>query len=240
MPGTIIGTDATSSAMQTPSGAFEMRPSSIASALFQPPGRRLSKRITDLVLLVLSTPVLIPLSALVALAVRLEKRGPVFFSQERVGYNGKSFRMWKFRSMVSDAEEVLGAYLDSNDSARAEWEANQKLRDDPRVTPLGHFLRRSSLDEIPQLWNVWRGEMSLVGPRPIVRDETVRYGDRFHFYVQTRPGLTGLWQVSGRSDTTYGQRVELDTRYVREWSLIRDLGIVMKTFQVLLRRGGAY
>lgn len=166
-------------------------------------------------------------------------RGPVLFSHERIGQNGKRFRCLKFRSMVVNSQEALRRHLELFPLARAEWEATQKLRDDPRITRLGRFLRVTSLDELPQLINVIRGDMSLVGPRPIVQDEVVRYADEIEHYAAVRPGITGLWQVSGRSDVDYDQRVRLDTRYVREWSFFGDLVILLKTVKVVILRSGS-
>jgi undecaprenyl-phosphate galactose phosphotransferase len=142
--------------------------------------------------------------------------------------------------MVPDAEALLKKYLEGDAGARAEWERDFKLKDDPRITPIGAFLRRTSLDELPQLWNVLKGEMSLVGPRPIIEEELARYGDQVDYYLETRPGITGLWQISGRNDTTYEDRVALDCWYVRNWSLWYDLVILVKTTAVVLRSKGAY
>lgn len=166
-------------------------------------------------------------------------RGPILFSHERIGLNGKRFRCLKFRSMVVDSQEALRRHLERFPRARAEWEATQKLRDDPRITSLGRFLRVTSLDELPQLINVIRGDMSLVGPRPIVQDEVVRYADQIEHYAAVRPGITGLWQVSGRSDCDYDQRVQLDTLYVRQWSFFGDLVILVKTIKVVILRTGS-
>jgi lipopolysaccharide/colanic/teichoic acid biosynthesis glycosyltransferase len=142
--------------------------------------------------------------------------------------------------MVENADQVLQQYLDSNSGLLAEWNENHKLKEDPRVTPIGRFLRRTSLDELPQIWNVIRGEMSLVGPRPIVREEIDKYSAYFYLYCKVKPGITGLWQVSGRSDTTYGQRVAMDVHYVRNWSLWMDIYLLWKTLSVVLRKQGAY
>jgi lipopolysaccharide/colanic/teichoic acid biosynthesis glycosyltransferase len=157
-----------------------------------------------------------------------------------VGYRGRSFRCFKFRSMVMNAEAALARHLQENPAVRQEWEATQKLRDDPRITPLGRFLRATSLDELPQLFNVLAGDMSLVGPRPIVQNEIVRYGAYFEDYASARPGLTGLWQVSGRSDVDYDRRVELDRSSVTAWSLSGDLMILLRTVKVVFSRVGSY
>ncbi|MDB5614612.1 MAG: sugar transferase [Devosia sp.] len=198
-----------------------------------------SKRTFDIV--VASAMLLFAFPAMFFIAVLMfsTDRGPILFSHERIGQNGKRFRCLKFRSMVVDSQEALRRHLELIPQARAEWDATQKLRDDPRVTPLGRFLRVTSLDELPQLINVIRGEMSLVGPRPIVQDEVVRYADQIEHYAAVRPGITGLWQVSGRSDVDYDQRVQLDTLYVREWSFIGDLVILVKTVKVVVMRTGS-
>jgi Undecaprenyl-phosphate galactose phosphotransferase WbaP len=181
----------------------------------------------------------LPAMFFIAVIMFSTDRGPILFSHERIGQNGKRFRCLKFRSMVVDSQEALRRHLEMFPQARAEWEATQKLRDDPRITPLGRFLRVTSLDELPQLINVIKGEMSLVGPRPIVQDEVVRYADQIEHYAAVRPGITGLWQVSGRSDVDYEQRVQLDTLYVREWSFIGDLVIMLKTVKVVVLRTGS-
>jgi undecaprenyl-phosphate galactose phosphotransferase len=166
--------------------------------------------------------------------------GPAFYGQPRVGKDGKLFKCWKFRSMVTNSQEVLQNILETDPDARAEWERDFKLKNDPRITKIGHFLRKSSLDEIPQLYNVLCGQMSLVGPRPIVQAEEKYYADRFEYYLAVRPGITGLWQVSGRNDVTYDQRVALDCWYVENWSIWNDLVILFKTTFVVLNRKGAY
>jgi Undecaprenyl-phosphate galactose phosphotransferase WbaP len=166
-------------------------------------------------------------------------RGPILFGHERIGHNGKRFRCLKFRSMVTDSQQALARHLETFPQARAEWEATQKLRDDPRITPIGRFLRVTSLDELPQLLNVIRGDMSLVGPRPIVQDEVARYAAEIEAYAATRPGITGLWQVSGRSDVDYDQRVRLDSQYVRDWTFAGDLLILVKTVKVVVLRTGS-
>lgn len=181
---------------------------------------------------------LAPLMLVVAAAVYLQDRGPILFAHRRIGKDGHAFPCLKFRSMAVDAEARLAELLANDPDARQEWTANHKLKVDPRVTPLGDFLRRSSLDELPQLFNVLRGEMSLVGPRPVVHAEATHYGRWFRNYCSVRPGITGLWQVSGRSDVCYRQRVALDVLYVRRKSLVMDFGILVQTVPaVFLRRG---
>ncbi len=166
--------------------------------------------------------------------------GSVFFGHTRVGMNGKPFKCWKFRTMVHNSQQVLEHLLATDPQARAEWDKDFKLKNDPRITKIGHFLRRTSLDEIPQLWNVIKGEMSLVGPRPIIDEELERYGDKVDFYLEARPGLTGLWQVSGRNDTTYDERVALDAWYVKNWNLWYDIAIICKTIRSVTGGHGAY
>ncbi|MFC0398965.1 exopolysaccharide biosynthesis polyprenyl glycosylphosphotransferase [Paraburkholderia rhizosphaerae] len=180
-----------------------------------------------------------PLLAVIALAVRRDG-GPVVFGHVRVGLNGRRFRCLKFRSMVVNADQVLKQLLETDPQARAEWEREFKLKNDVRVTPIGRFLRRTSLDELPQLWNVVRGDMSLVGPRPVIDQELERYGADVDYYLMAKPGMTGLWQVSGRSDTDYATRVSLDVAYVKNWSLARDITILFKTFKVVVYGSGAY
>jgi undecaprenyl-phosphate galactose phosphotransferase len=183
--------------------------------------------------------VLAPLLGYLVWKIR-QTGGPAIFSHRRIGRYGLAFGCLKFRTMVPDAEDALRRLLESDPRARAEWERDFKLREDPRITPVGEFLRRTSLDELPQLWNVLKGEMSLVGPRPVIEEELERYGDQVGYYLETRPGITGLWQISGRNDTGYEDRVALDSWYVRNWSLWYDLVILVKTVGVVMRGRGAY
>ena len=202
------------------------------------PGARAAKIVFDLtaasLLLLLSAPVLL----VITFAVKLDG-GPTLFAHRRIGANGREFPCFKFRSMVPDAETVLRLSLAEDAKLASEWEDGRKLQRDPRVTIVGRFLRATSLDELPQLFNVLRLEMSLVGPRPIVRAEVGRYAEDIAYYYETRPGLTGLWQVSGRSDTTYRQRVQLDTWYVKNWTMWHDVAILAKTIPTVLKRRGA-
>ena len=207
--------------------------------LLLPPSRRVSKRVFDLAASLALIVLLGPLLVAIALVVRCDG-GDALFGHRRIGAGGRVFRCWKFRSMVLDADAVLARTLANDPAARAEWDRDFKLRQDPRVTPLGKFLRRSSLDELPQLFNVLRGEMSLVGPRPIVAAEVERYGSAIVEYHSCKPGITGLWQVSGRNDVDYAERVELDRRYARTWSLGGDLVILARTLGAVARRSGAY
>lgn len=200
----------------------------------------ISKRAFDLTVSVPALVVLSPLILVAAVLIKMSDRGPAFFAQERVGCNGRRFRCLKLRTMVRDGDEVLARHLQENDAARQEWNSTRKLKSDPRVTALGSFLRKISLDEIPQFFNVIRGDMSVVGPRPIVQAESRFYGKHLPLYLSTRPGITGFWQISGRNDLSYGSRVELDARYVRNWSLLTDVGIVIKTLPAVLMRRGSY
>jgi Undecaprenyl-phosphate galactose phosphotransferase WbaP len=203
-------------------------------------GPRRLKRAIDLVGVLLGGLLILPFIALIILAIRLTSPGPAFYGQMRLGADGRPFKAWKFRSMVRNADAILQQVLAADPARQAEWDATQKLRRDPRVTLVGRFLRKTSLDELPQLWNVLRGEMSLVGPRPIVAAEIPRYGAAWALYQRVRPGMTGLWQVSGRSDTGYGERVQLDTYYVRNWSVWIDAWIIARTIRVVLLGSGAY
>lgn len=200
--------------------------------------KRFQKRVLDTFLAALAFIGLSPFFVLLPLLIKLTSRGPVFYRQERLGRKGRPIRVWKFRSMYADADVRLTALLASNPKAAEEWKKNYKLVKDPRVTPLGRFLRRTSLDELPQLFNVLSGKMALIGPRPIVQDEIAYYGDAYSVFSSVRPGVTGLWQVSGRSDTDYARRVALDTYYVLNWSPWMDIWILVRTvYAVLFMRG---
>lgn len=201
---------------------------------------RTGKRAFDVAIATSALVFLLPMFLMLVAVLLVAQGRPIFIRHSRIGRGGASFPCLKFRSMVTNSDTVLREYLASTPSAHEEWEETHKLKDDPRITPLGRFLRKSSVDELPQLINVIRGDMSLVGPRPIVRDEIVRYGAHIEDYLRVRPGLTGLWQVSGRSDTSYQHRVVLDVRYVREWSLWRDIVIIFKTIPALLQSKGSY
>jgi len=201
--------------------------------------RNRTKRCFDIVGALVLLLFFLPLIIFIAMAVMLDG-GPPLFSHTRVGANGKPFRCWKLRTMVVGAEFRLQSFLAANPDARAEWESIRKLTNDPRVTPIGRFLRRSSLDELPQFFNVLKGDMSLVGPRPIASDEIALYADRFLEYKSCRPGMTGLWQIMTRNSTTYARRTELDNLYVAHWSLRRDFLILLKTIRVFISFRGAY
>lgn len=197
------------------------------------------KRAFDLIVALVLLVLLSPLFLFVMVAIRLS--GPnVFFGHSRLGKNGRTFKCYKFRTMVPNAQAALEKVLEEDPEARAEWSRDFKLRNDPRVTPIGRFLRKTSLDELPQLWNVIRGEMSLVGPRPIIQEELDRYESKKEFFLEAKPGMTGLWQISGRNDATYEERVQLDSWYARNWQLWYDIVILLKTIQVVFGKKGAY
>jgi Undecaprenyl-phosphate galactose phosphotransferase WbaP len=198
------------------------------------------KRTMDMVLSVAVLVFTAPLLLLIAVLIKISDGGPVLFVQRRCGLNGRTFRCYKFRTMRVDAAERLERLLACDPVAAAEWAKDQKLRNDPRVTPIGRLLRKSSLDELPQLFNILRGEMSVVGPRPIVSSEIYRYGSHFPFYTAVRPGVVGLWQVSGRNDVDYDRRVQLDVEYVQNWSAWADVKILAKSIPVVLFARGAY
>lgn len=197
--------------------------------------RNVLKRVFDVAAIVMAAPFVVPIVAVLSVAVRRDG-GSAFYTQQRVGKDGRHFRMWKLRTMVSDADTRIADYLASNPEARREWEQTQKLKADPRITPLGHFLRRSSLDELPQLWNVLTGEMSLVGPRPIMLNQQSMYHGSAYYAV--RPGITGLWQTAGRNRTTFGARAEFDTEYEANLSFRSDVSILSRTVSVVVRCTG--
>lgn len=202
------------------------------------PRRQWIKRCAELALILLFSPLILLISAAIAVVIKVDSKGPVLFGHKRIGRGGKDITIWKFRTMVQDAGAVLAECLKSDPALRAEWEEKHKLACDPRITKAGRFLRRTSLDELPQLWNVVCGDLSLVGPRPIVWDEVDKYEGGFVLYKKVKPGLTGLWQVSGRSGTSYSERVRLDAFYVRNWSVWLDIYILLKTpGEVFLCRG---
>jgi undecaprenyl-phosphate galactose phosphotransferase len=197
------------------------------------------KAAADVVIAVILLAVLSPVMLLIGVCCRLDG-GPAFFVQKRLGKGGETFDCLKFRSMVMDGETVLREAFARDTELQKEWVHTQKLRNDPRVTRVGRFLRKTSLDELPQLLNVVFLDMSMVGPRPIVQSEVPRYGARIGLYYSVRPGITGLWQISGRSNTSYNRRVELDVEYITGWSIWRDIAIILKTLPALLVREGAY
>jgi exopolysaccharide production protein ExoY len=198
-----------------------------------------TKRTIDILLALFGILLLAPLLIICFIAVIATSPGPALFSHRRVGFNGKSFGCLKFRTMVTDAPQRLQHLLESDPAAAAEWAATCKLRNDPRITPIGTILRKSSLDELPQLFNVLRGDMSIIGPRPVTQDELVRYAGAASAYIACRPGITGLWQVSGRSTTTYSKRVAYDEYYAQNWSLALDAKILIITVPALLHTDSA-
>jgi Undecaprenyl-phosphate galactose phosphotransferase WbaP len=203
-------------------------------------GSRIAKRAIDLLFCFALLPLVLPLMAVIALLIAVESGFPVFYSQKRLGQDGRTFHIWKFRTMVRNAGQVLERSLAANPELKREWAENQKLRNDPRITRIGKVLRKASLDELPQLWNVLKGEMSLVGPRPIVHEEIAKYKEAYPLYTKTIPGLTGLWQVSGRNHTTYAERITYDSYYVRNWSFWMDIYLLARTVTVVLTGHGAY
>lgn len=200
---------------------------------------RVAKRLCDLALSILLLPLLSVLLVFIGVVVALTSGFPVFYRQHRLGQYGKTFRIFKFRTMRNNADQALAEWLLHHPEIRLEWERTHKLKRDPRITKLGRFLRDTSLDEIPQILNVLRGEMSLVGPRPIVQAERARYAERYVYYSEAVPGITGVWQVSGRCNVSYEERVRMDEDYVRHWSLLRDMKILLRTPRSVLRRDGA-
>ena len=201
----------------------------------------LAKNVFDFSLTAVGTLCISPLLVYIAYRIKKDDPGPIFFAHERIGKDGKAFQCYKFRSMVTNSQEMLQQYLAENPEAREEWEREFKLKNDPRVTPIGKVLRRTSLDELPQIFNVLRGEMSLVGPRPVIQEELDKYyGETAKLYCSVKPGITGLWQVSGRSDTTYEERVALDAEYINNRSFLGDIVILWKTIAVVALKKGAY
>lgn len=237
---------------QTPVLAF-VSPAS-ASAGFDPASARLAPRSGgdinrgtqvlirsfDVVAAGVALLLLLPFMLLIALLIKMSNPGPALFCQQRVGRGGVLFPCLKFRTMVMDAQAQLDRVLSESEEARQEWARDQKLRNDPRITPLGRFLRNTSLDELPQLFNILVGQMSVVGPRPIVTNEITRYGARFQHYCAVRPGLTGLWQISGRNDVSYKMRVRLDSHYAQRQSFAMNMAICVKTVPAILTSRGCY
>lgn len=197
-------------------------------------------RALDLTVGLLAFIALAPLMTLAALAVLVENKGPILFAHRRIGRDGRTFFVFKFRTMAVDGERILKEHFAANPEAATEWETDRKLRRDPRVSALGRYLRASSIDELPQLINVLRGEMSIVGPRPIVLEEVPRYGDYFAAYCSVRPGITGVWQVSGRNNISYQRRVEMDALYARRKSILLDLKLMVATVPAVLARRGSF
>jgi exopolysaccharide production protein ExoY len=215
-----------------------VRQSWSANSLFVVGGA--GKRYFDICVALFSIFLWLPLLCLIAIAVKFVGRGPILYRHRRVGRNGKAFDCLKFRTMVVDADAILHRHLSTNCEAAREWKENHKLRSDPRITPLGAVLRKTSLDELPQLFNILKGDMSFVGPRPIVVAEVAKYGEFITHYMCARPGLTGPWQVGGRNDVDYARRVALDSQYVENWSFWRDVAIITKTVRVIVTSRGCY
>ena len=201
---------------------------------------RALKRLVDVLLAATVLALTAPLLIVIWMTIRLSSPGPVIFRHRRIGSKGKYFDCYKFRTMVHDADQLLESVLSKDPSLRAEFEETHKLKDDPRVTRIGEILRKTSLDEFPQFWNVLKGDMSIVGPRPIVTEEVEKYGRWLPVILAVRPGITGLWQVSGRNDTTYAERIALDRGYVLTRTIAADLSIMAKTPTVMVKRNGAY
>lgn len=210
------------------------------SSRIQRNAKSVLKRAFDLLVALSALVFLAPMLVVIAALIRFTDGGPALFKQTRIGHNGKEFTCLKFRSMVTDSSEVLAQLLATDSRAAAEWARDQKLRNDPRITTIGQFIRKTSLDELPQLLNILRGEMSIVGPRPIVANEVEKYGNDFRYYAAVKPGVTGLWQINGRNDTSYDERVEFDVVYAREWSIWLDLKIFFLTIPAVLLSKGAY
>ena len=199
-----------------------------------------AKRAFDIALILCSLPLTLPVCLLTALFVKLTSPGPVLYGHKRVGLNGKEFKCWKFRSMYIDADKQLKKILKENPEMKKQWDRDRKLENDPRVTPFGKFIRKTSLDELPQLINIFVGQMSFIGPRPVMQDELERYGKKADYILSVLPGLSGMWQTSGRSDTAYEDRVTLDAYYIQNWSIWLDIWILIKTVWVVLAGKGAY
>lgn len=209
-----------------------------STAQFPPGG--VWKRLFDVAAATSALILLAPLFLLIVALVKYEDGGRIFFGHSRIGQGGNRFRCLKFRTMVENGDEVLLSHLKSDRLARAEWRATRKLKADPRVTPLGRVLRKLSIDELPQLINIIKGDMSIVGPRPVIDDELEYYGQDLHFYLAVRPGLTGLWQISGRNDVSYAERVAYDRQYYEGWSFVTDLRIIVRTVPAILSSRGSY
>jgi len=201
----------------------------------------LIKIIFNYILALFLVPILFPLIFIFALLIKIESKGPVFFKQKRIGKNCKIFNIYKFRSMYENADIILEEILAKNDELRKEWEKNHKLKNDPRITKVGKFLRKTSLDELPQIFNILKGDMAFVGPRPVTEEELNKfYKENKKFYCMVKPGITGLWQVSGRNDLSYEERVQIDKWYVINWSIWLDIVILLKTFKAVFKQEGVY
>ncbi len=203
-------------------------------------GNLFLKRFMDIFAVLICLPLLLPVMLIIGILVKLTSKGPVFYGHKRVGKNGKEIKCWKFRSMCINSQEILEQILATDPVRRAEWEKDRKFLDDPRVTKFGKILRKTSLDELPQVFNILFGDMSLVGPRPVTEPELEKYGEYKNYVLSVSPGLTGMWQVSGRSDTGYEERISFDTYYIQNWSIWLDIWILIKTGWVVIKGKGAY
>jgi Undecaprenyl-phosphate galactose phosphotransferase WbaP len=204
------------------------------------PSAQIIKRAVDLLITLALAPIVLPVIALVALLIKLESPGPVFFGNKRVGYRGRTFQAWKLRSMVMDGDEVLRKHFEAHPEELPDWNATQKLKRDPRITRVGRIIRKASIDELPQLFNVFLGEMSVVGPRPMFESQVPLYGRGYELYKRVRPGITGLWQISGRNHLTFSERAKLDGYTIQNWSVWLDIYILARTISVVLTAKGAY
>lgn len=199
-----------------------------------------TKRIIDIVGSIVGIMLLIPLSIVIKIAnIKQKDYGPLFYKQKRIGKNGKEFTLYKYRSMIMNADEKLYRYLEENEEAREEYSTYKKLKNDPRVTKVGHFIRNTSIDEFPQFINVLKGNMSLVGPRPYLPREKNDMGSLYHIVIQSKPGITGMWQVSGRSEITFEDRMRMDIEYYYNWSLKTDIKLLLKTIKKVIQKEGA-
>lgn len=203
-------------------------------------GELFLKRFIDLFLLLLVCIPTVLITIIAACLIKITSPGPVFYGHKRIGKNGKTITVWKFRSMVVNSQEILEKILSEDPERRAEWEKDRKFKNDPRITKIGKFLRNTSLDELPQFWNILKGDMSFIGPRPVTKPELEKYGNKVDFILSVKPGLSGMWQISGRSDTGYEERITLDAYYIQNWSIWLDIWIIIKTVWVVLRGKGAY
>lgn len=201
---------------------------------------KIIKRLLDLGIIIALSPAWVPVFILCAILTKITSRGPIFYGHKRVGRNGKVIKCWKFRSMVVNSQEILEKLLAENEEMRRQWEKDRKLEHDPRITAFGKILRKTSMDELPQLINILLGEMSLVGPRPVTEPELEKYGDYRDYVLSVKPGLSGMWQISGRSDTGYEERISYDTYYIQNWSIWLDIWILIKSVWVVLLGKGAY
>ena len=199
-----------------------------------------TKRILDILIVLFFSPLWIPIMIILAFLTKITSKGPIFYGHKRIGKNHKEIKCWKFRSMCTNSQEILEQILATDPIRRAEWEKDRKFLDDPRVTKFGKLLRKTSLDELPQIFNILKGDMSLVGPRPVTEPELIKYGKYQDYVLSVLPGLSGMWQISGRSDTGYEERISFDSYYIQNWSIWLDIWILLKTVWVVISGKGAY